>query len=60
MDLEYELSATLVERNVLRAELEEEDLWDSDKFQRLEQRIGELKTRMEADGSHSEPEPAVG
>lgn len=55
MDDAYELSSKRVERNVLQAELEEEELWESEEFQRLEQRIGELKAQMESrEGYHSE------
>lgn len=47
MGVEYELSRKLVERNVLEAELEEAELAESEEYQRLEQRIAELRNRSE-------------
>jgi len=46
MDVEYKLSAKKVERNVLEAELEEEDLWENEQYQRLSQQIAELRDRV--------------
>lgn len=54
MDAEYELSSKKVERNVLKEELPDEELWESDRYQRLEQEIQELKTQV--DDGKSEPE----
>lgn len=41
--MEYELSAKLVERNVLSAELDEDELEDSAEYQRLEAEIADLR-----------------
>lgn len=46
MDTEYRLSSKKVERNVLRAELPDEELWESDRYQRLEQEIQRLKEKL--------------
>ena len=46
MDPEYRLSSMKVERNVLRAELPEEELWESERYQRLEQQIRHLKQEV--------------
>lgn len=43
MDVEHELSAKRVERNVLEAELNGDELWDNEEYQRLQQRIAELE-----------------
>lgn len=47
MDVEYELSAKRVERNVLEAELDASELWDYDEYQHLQQRIATLERRVE-------------
>lgn len=46
MDAAYRLSSKKVERNVLQAELSEEELWENDRYQRLEQEIQELEKRV--------------
>lgn len=46
MDTEYRLSSKMVERNVLRAELSEDELWESERYQRLEQEIQRLKDKV--------------
>jgi hypothetical protein len=53
MDGGYELSSMRVERNVLEAELDEEELWDSERYQELEHRIAVLRAEAsdEADGA---------
>lgn len=49
MDAEYRLSSKKVERNVLQAELPDEELWESDRYQRLEQEIQRLKKQVDED-----------
>ena len=46
-DVEYRLSAKRVERNVLEAELSEQELWESEEYQRLEQQIQRLRGELE-------------
>lgn len=46
MDKEYELSAKRVERNVMRVELDEAELWDSDEYQRILKRIAALESQV--------------
>lgn len=46
MDKEYELSAKRVERNVMRVELDEAELWDSDEYQRILKRIATLESQV--------------
>jgi len=46
-DVEYRLSAKRVERNVLEAELTEQELWESEEYQRLEQQIQRLRGELE-------------
>jgi hypothetical protein len=46
MDVEYQLRAKQIERNVLKAELDEEELWECDKYQRLEKQISELQEHL--------------
>lgn len=54
MDAEYRLSAKRVELNVLEVELEDEKLWDHDKYQRLKSQISELKEEVKGEKSDSE------
>jgi hypothetical protein len=56
MDTEYRLSSKKVERNVLRVELPEDELWQNDRYQRLEQQIQELKKQVEDDFGFAEAE----
>jgi hypothetical protein len=46
MDVEYQLRAKQIERNVLETELEEEELWECDEYQRLEKQISELQAHL--------------
>lgn len=46
MDAAYRLSSKKVERNVMQAELSDEELWENDRYQRLEQEIQELEQRV--------------
>lgn len=46
MDAEYELSAKRVERNVMRVELDEAELWESDEYQRIVKRIATLESQL--------------
>lgn len=46
MDKEYKLSALQVRRNVLRAEMAEEELSDSDRYARVQHRIDELRSEL--------------
>jgi|GEM_PF-2064533 len=46
MDKEYRLSALRVRRNVLRAEMAEEELSDSDRYARVQRRIDELQSEL--------------
>lgn len=50
--VEYELSVKLVERNVLEAELEAEELGESERYQRIQQQIAELRSQQEVENSH--------
>jgi hypothetical protein len=56
MDTEYRLSSKKVERNVLRVELPEDELWQNDRYQQLEQQIQELKKKVEDDFGFAEAE----
>ncbi|MEF8774909.1 MAG: HalX domain-containing protein [Haloarculaceae archaeon] len=58
MNAEYQLGAKQLERNVLEAELDEEELWECDQYQRLNRQITALEdalaegtTEVESDGS---------
>jgi hypothetical protein len=51
MDVEYQLGAKRVKRNVLEAELDEEELWNCDEYHRLERQIAELQALV---GTNSE------
>lgn len=46
MDQDTRLSEKRLRRNVLRAELSEEELWESEEFQRLEQEIQSLEAEQ--------------
>ena len=46
IDQEYRLSAKRVRRNVMRAELSEEELWESEEFQELQRQIQELQQQV--------------
>lgn len=46
MDKEYRLSALRVQRNVLETEMGEEELRESDRFQRIQRRIDELSDEV--------------
>jgi hypothetical protein len=48
MDVEYQLSAKRLERNVLATELDEDELWGCEEYQRLEKLISELQARLNA------------
>lgn len=54
MDAEYELSAKQVERSVLEAELDTEELWNTDEYQRLTRQIETLKEKVADDQPDSE------
>jgi hypothetical protein len=56
MDAEYELSAKQVERSVLEAELDADELWNYEEYQRLTREIETLKEEV-AD-EQTDPEPA--
>lgn len=43
MDHDMRLSEKRLRRNVLLAELSEDEVWDNEEFQRLEQEIQELE-----------------
>jgi hypothetical protein len=45
MDGGYVLSSMRVERNVLEAELDEEELWNSERYQELARRIAVLSAK---------------
>lgn len=47
MDIEYELSVKRVELNVLRSELDDAELWESEEYQRILKRIATLEARLE-------------
>ena len=51
MDREYRLSALRVRRNVLETELAEEELAESDRLERIQQRIEELEDDLAASPS---------
>jgi|AntDeeMinimDraft_4_1070355.scaffolds.fasta_scaffold01976_7 hypothetical protein len=51
MDIEYRLSVRLVERNVLEAELEAEELEESAEYQKVQQQITDLKAKLDAENS---------
>lgn len=51
MDKEYELSAKRVELNVLRVELDEAELWESDDYQRIMKRIATLESQLTREDS---------
>jgi hypothetical protein len=46
MDDKYQLGAKRVKRNVLEAELDEEELWVCDEYHRLERQIAELQGQV--------------
>jgi len=46
MDTEYRLSALRVQRNVMRAEMDEEELGDSDRYAQIQRRIDELQSEQ--------------
>lgn len=46
LDQEYRLSAKRVQRNVMEAELSEEELWESEEFQELQRQIQELQQQV--------------
>ena len=48
MDREYRLSALRVQRNVLETELGEEELTESDRLERIQNRIEELEDDLAA------------
>lgn len=50
--MDYELSAKRLRRNVLRVELDDEDLWDCEEYQQLEQRIAELQANERSGDEH--------
>jgi hypothetical protein len=54
MDAEYELDAKRIERNVLEVELDEEELWEYERYQRLRRQIAELEELVESDESTAE------
>jgi hypothetical protein len=54
MDAEYELGAKRIERNVLEAELDDEELWEYERYQRLRREIAELEEIVESDESTTE------
>lgn len=56
MDAEYELSAKQVERSVLEAELDADEPWTCEEYQRLTREIETLKEEV-AD-EQTDPEPA--
>lgn len=56
MDAEYELSAKQVERSVLEAELDTDEPWTCEEYQRLTREIETLKEEV-AD-EQTDPEPA--
>jgi len=43
MNVEYELSRKQVERNILAMELDDDELWECDKYHRLERQIKQLR-----------------
>lgn len=47
MDIEYELSVKRLERNVLRVELEDAELWESAEYQRILKRIATLEAKLD-------------
>lgn len=47
MDAKYELSAKRLERSVLETELDEEELWEYDKYQRLNRQIAALERAVD-------------
>lgn len=49
MDVEYQLNAKLIDRNVLETELDEDGGWTCDEYQRLETQISDLRDRLDAD-----------
>jgi len=53
MDVEYQLRAKQIERNVLETELEEDELWECDEYQRLEKQIFELQAYLDANSEAS-------
>lgn len=55
MDIEYQLSNKRVERNVLVAELDEEKLWDCERYHRLNRQIAKLREKCERSESVSSP-----
>jgi hypothetical protein len=42
------LRAKQIERNVLETELDEDELWECDEYQRLEKQISELQAHLNA------------
>jgi hypothetical protein len=57
MDQEYRLGSKKVERNVLRAELSEEELWESDRYQRLQKEIQRLEREVDGEEEWEMAEP---
>lgn len=53
MDAEYRLSAKRVELNVLEVEIDDEKLWDHDKYQELKGQISDLKQEVNRVDSES-------
>lgn len=51
MGIEYQLSIRVVERNVLEAELEDEELEESAEYQKIQRQITELKRKQDAENS---------
>lgn len=47
MDAKYQLSAKRLERSVLEAELDEDELWEYDKYQRLNRQIAALEEAVD-------------
>jgi hypothetical protein len=58
MDVEHELSAKRIERNVLEAELGGDELWDNEEYQRLQKRIAELEEMVAGDETDADAREA--
>jgi hypothetical protein len=43
---EYRLSAKRVQRNVMQVELSEQELWESERFQKLQRQIQDLQQEV--------------